>query len=148
VRPGNCSATRGDRPAQQGRQEAGRPKGPPLTPWCFFLDMVAYTKSEGFVNLAGHPTVRRFHESNDHRPGPAAPSPLDAAWLRRLCLDCGADDAGLGEIGRRWTTSATTSCISFPHQGFSQAAAGLRQVLSAVRPVRDGKFDPERRGTM
>jgi ferredoxin len=51
------------------------------------------------MNLAEHPTVRRFHESN--RPGSAeAPKPLDAAWLRQLCLDCGADDAGLVEISR------------------------------------------------
>src|SRR5204862_5064996 len=28
------------------------------------------------------------------------PTDLDAAWLRQLCLDCGADDAGLVEIGR------------------------------------------------
>ena len=28
------------------------------------------------------------------------PKPLDAAWLRQLCLDCGADDAGLVEISR------------------------------------------------
>ncbi len=51
------------------------------------------------MNLAEHPTVRRFRESN--RPGSAEPpKPLDAAWLRQLCLDCGADDAGLVEIGR------------------------------------------------
>src|SRR5690348_16948970 len=51
------------------------------------------------MNLAEHPTVRRFRESN--RPGSAEPAiPLDAAWLRQLCLDCGADDAGLVEIGR------------------------------------------------
>src|SRR5438874_2626604 len=53
------------------------------------------------MNLAEHPTVRRFHESHGKRPGPAAPpKPLDAAWLRQLCLDCGADDAGLVEISR------------------------------------------------
>jgi ferredoxin len=51
------------------------------------------------MNLAEHPTVRRFHESD--RPGNAEPpKPLDAAWLRQLCLDCGADDAGLVEITR------------------------------------------------
>jgi ferredoxin len=51
------------------------------------------------MNLAEHPTVRRFHQSN--RPGPADPShPLDAAWLRQLCLDSGADDAGLVDISR------------------------------------------------
>ena len=51
------------------------------------------------MNLAEHPTVRRFRESDrpDHAEPPKA---LDAAWLRQLCLDCGADDAGLVEIGR------------------------------------------------
>ena len=50
------------------------------------------------MNLAEHPTVRRFHENAGTRPAP--PSVLDAAWLRQLCLDCGADDAGLVEISR------------------------------------------------
>jgi Fe-S-cluster-containing hydrogenase component 2 len=49
--------------------------------------------------LAEHPTVRRFREAN--RLGNAEPTkPVDAAWLRKLCLDCGADDAGLVEISR------------------------------------------------
>ena len=56
------------------------------------------------MNLAEHPTVRRFRESN--RPGNAEPpKPLDAAWLRQLCLDCGADDAGLVEISQPLLTS-------------------------------------------
>jgi ferredoxin len=51
------------------------------------------------MNLAEHPTVRRFRESN--RPGaPESPKTLDAAWLRQLCLDSGADGAGLVEISR------------------------------------------------
>src|SRR6201997_1694707 len=53
------------------------------------------------MNLAEHPTVRRFHESQGERTSTAdQPKPLDAAWLRQLCLDCGADDAGLVEIDR------------------------------------------------
>jgi Fe-S-cluster-containing hydrogenase component 2 len=53
------------------------------------------------MNLNEHPTVRRFHEKHGDHPGPAGPpQPLDAAWLRQLCLDCGADDAGLVEIQR------------------------------------------------
>ena len=53
------------------------------------------------MNLAEHPTVRHFHEMHANRPDPAEPpKPLDAAWLRQLCLDCGADDAGLVEISR------------------------------------------------
>jgi NAD-dependent dihydropyrimidine dehydrogenase PreA subunit len=51
------------------------------------------------MKLDEHPTVRRFRASN--RPDNAEPSKmLDAAWLRQLCLDCGADDAGLVEISR------------------------------------------------
>lgn len=43
--------------------------------------------------------MRRFRESN--RPDNTQPfEPLDAVWLRPLCLDCGADDTGLVEIGR------------------------------------------------
>src|SRR6516164_4716601 len=51
------------------------------------------------MNLAEHPTVRRFRESN-HAKNAESLKPLDAAWLRQLCLDCGADDAGLVEISR------------------------------------------------
>jgi ferredoxin len=53
------------------------------------------------MNLAEHPTVIHFYETHGNRHGPAEPPPpLDAAWLRQLCLDCGADDAGVVEIGR------------------------------------------------
>jgi Fe-S-cluster-containing hydrogenase component 2 len=53
------------------------------------------------MKLAEHPTVRRFQQSQAGRPESAEPPrPLDAAWLRQLCLDCGADDAGLVEISR------------------------------------------------
>src|SRR5262249_38304616 len=50
------------------------------------------------MSLAEHPTVRRFHETAGNSPAP--PTVLDAVWLRQLCLDCGADDAGLVEISR------------------------------------------------
>lgn len=51
------------------------------------------------MNIAEHPTVRRFKENR--RPANAPPKePLDAAWLRQLCLECGADDAALVEVGR------------------------------------------------
>src|SRR6516225_7969719 len=49
------------------------------------------------MKLAEHPTVRAFYEK-----APAAPAPdkLDAAWLRQLCREAGADDVGLVELGR------------------------------------------------
>jgi len=53
------------------------------------------------MNLEDHPTVRRLSRQvqgvEKHR---SAEHVLDGAWLRRLALDCGADDAGLVEIAR------------------------------------------------
>jgi ferredoxin len=50
------------------------------------------------MNLAEHPTVRQFRDN--HADAAKTAKPLDSAWLRQLCLDCGADDAGLVEISR------------------------------------------------
>src|SRR5262245_40797674 len=50
------------------------------------------------MNLADHPTVRLYREEAGRRPAP--PTILDSAWLRQLCLDSGADDAGVVEIAR------------------------------------------------
>src|SRR5262249_24388998 len=53
------------------------------------------------MNLDEHPTVRRFREKYGNSAIAAEPSePLDANWLRQLCLDCGADGDGLVEIER------------------------------------------------
>lgn len=53
------------------------------------------------MNLEAHPTVRWFRDNAANRTEPGSGDrKLDAAWLRQLCLDCGADDAGLVEIER------------------------------------------------
>ncbi len=53
------------------------------------------------MKLAEHPTVQRFRQRHGERAAASqSPEPLDAAWLRQLCVDCGADHAGLVEIGR------------------------------------------------
>ncbi len=44
-----------------------------------------------------HPSIRRWRETP---PSPAPDTPLDAAELRRLCLEAGADDAGFVELER------------------------------------------------
>lgn len=51
------------------------------------------------MKLADHPTVQRLRqrENQDARSEPAT---LDAAWLKQLVLDAGADDAGFVEIER------------------------------------------------
>src|SRR5262245_44832230 len=48
------------------------------------------------MTLADHPTVKAF-ESKAVSP---APTVVEAQWLRQLCLQHGADDAGLVEIAR------------------------------------------------
>src|SRR5262245_11831280 len=53
------------------------------------------------MNLTDHPTVLHFTQRTEER-GTTQPidTVLDAAWLRRLALEHGADDAGLVEIAR------------------------------------------------
>jgi hypothetical protein len=43
-----------------------------------------------------HPTIKAFRA----RPAPAISEPLAADWLRKLCLEAGADDVGFVELGR------------------------------------------------
>jgi epoxyqueuosine reductase QueG len=52
------------------------------------------------MQLAEHPTVRRFYQRDSTPPEAGAPSTLDAVWLRELCLEAGADDVGFVEIDR------------------------------------------------
>ena len=53
------------------------------------------------MSLETHPTVRRYFERVP--PGETAAiaeAMVDDTWLRRIALDCGADDVGLVEITR------------------------------------------------
>jgi hypothetical protein len=52
------------------------------------------------AQLADQPTVKRLYQEASGRSEQPQPSRPDRAWLRRLALDCGADDAGLVEISR------------------------------------------------
>jgi Fe-S-cluster-containing hydrogenase component 2 len=52
------------------------------------------------MKLEEHPTVKWFRQKAANRTDLDPDARLDAAWLRQLCLDCGADDAGLVEINR------------------------------------------------
>ena len=51
-------------------------------------------------NLAEHPTVKHFYEERMNRGEVPMDQVLDAAWLRQLCLDAGADDVGFVERDR------------------------------------------------
>jgi ferredoxin len=52
------------------------------------------------AQLAEHPTVKHFYEQQRKQTAAPAPQVLDAAELRKLCLDAGADDAGFVESSR------------------------------------------------
>src|SRR3954453_15254669 len=52
------------------------------------------------AQLAEHPTVKHFYEVSVDRAETSRPQLLDAASLRRICLDAGADDVGFVERGR------------------------------------------------
>ena len=65
------------------------------------------------MTLSDHPTVKAFYEKAARVPAPVAPATLDADWLRQLCLDAGADDAGLVEISRPALDDQRTEILRF-----------------------------------
>lgn len=50
------------------------------------------------AQLADHPTVKHFHALEAAGLEPSPPSILDSVWLKKICLDAGADDVGFVEI--------------------------------------------------
>ena len=50
------------------------------------------------AQLTEHPTVKRFYEQRSGHGTQPGPATLDAAWLRQVCLEAGADDAGFADI--------------------------------------------------
>jgi Fe-S-cluster-containing hydrogenase component 2 len=50
--------------------------------------------------LSEHPTVKRFQERINSATPELPPQKLDAEWLRRLCIDAGADDVGFVDVDR------------------------------------------------
>ena len=64
-------------------------------------------------SLDEHPTVRRFHAAAT-RPEPA--TVVDAAWLRQLCRDAGADDVGFVALERPELAEQRADIVRFfPH---------------------------------
>ncbi len=86
------------------------------------------------ATLDQHPTVEAY------RRRPAAEKisePLDAVWLRQLCLDAGADDVGFVEVGR------ATLAEEQPH--IQRAFPHARSLISFVlRMNRDNVRNPAR----
>ncbi len=67
------------------------------------------------MTLEDHPTVQRIRLMTVH-PVPAKAESLDAAWLKQLVLDAGADDVGFVEIGRPALDDQRADILqAFPH---------------------------------
>ena len=52
------------------------------------------------TQLSEHPTVKQFRAREGTDAAQPRPESLDREWLRQLCLEAGADDAGFVEIDR------------------------------------------------
>ncbi|MET9869152.1 SCP2 sterol-binding domain-containing protein [Streptomyces sp. NPDC006386] len=72
--------------------------------------------------LEDHPTVVQARRRGRTADRPAGP--LDASWLRRLCLDAGADDVGFVEIDR--------PDIADQREDLSAALPGVQTLISIV----------------
>lgn len=51
------------------------------------------------MGLEEHPTVKTYREKKNAQTS-GAPAEVDAQWIKKLVVECGADDVGLVEIGR------------------------------------------------
>jgi epoxyqueuosine reductase QueG len=68
------------------------------------------------ARLEEHPTVRTFRERAASLAPPPKPEKLDSAWLRQVCLDAGADDAGFVDIDQPAIAGQRQDVLTaFPH---------------------------------
>ncbi|MDQ3316976.1 MAG: SCP2 sterol-binding domain-containing protein, partial [Actinomycetota bacterium] len=63
-----------------------------------------------------HPTVRRVRQALARGEARRPPEVLDEEWLRGVCLECGADDAGFVSLGRPEMADQRGDILeAFPH---------------------------------
>jgi ferredoxin len=83
--------------------------------------------------IADHPTVRRLSAHPAAAPAPRSVAALDAAWLRQVCRDAGADDVGFVAIDRPELADQRADIL----QVFPQARALISFVCRMNRtPIR------------
>lgn len=61
--------------------------------------------------MTAHPSIERFQARQVGLPA-SSPPILEAGALRRVCLDCGADDVGFVSLDREEVASASSKCYS------------------------------------
>src|SRR5262245_2417675 len=68
------------------------------------------------VKLEEHPIVKRVRARSSDAAPAGELGPLDGDWLRKLCLDAGADDVGFVEVDRpELATDRPGVLAAFPH---------------------------------
>jgi Fe-S-cluster-containing hydrogenase component 2 len=72
------------------------------------------------ARLAGHPTVRAVRS----RPAPQVPAVIDADWLRRICLEAGADDVAFASVD--------DPALASEQEHADAALPGVRSYISLV----------------
>ncbi len=102
------------------KQQSSLPIGPCLTP--FFGESCCIYNYKAMSTLVEHPTVRQFYSS--HPESSETSPPLDAVWLRQLCLEAGADDVGFVGIERAEVADQRSDILA--------ALPGTRTLISFV----------------
>ena len=88
------------------------------------------------MKLEDHPTVQRIHLQTP-AAAPVNKEPLDAAWLKQLVLEAGADDVGFVELGR--------AALDEQRDDILQAFPGTKTLVSfVVRMNREAIRTPAR----
>ncbi|MCV7158990.1 epoxyqueuosine reductase [Mycolicibacterium brisbanense] len=72
------------------------------------------------ARLAGHPTVQAVRA----RPAPNVPAVIDADWLRRICLEAGADDVAFASVD--------DPALASEREHADAALPGVRSYISLV----------------
>ncbi|MEE6169416.1 MULTISPECIES: epoxyqueuosine reductase [unclassified Mycolicibacterium] len=72
------------------------------------------------ARLAGHPTVQAVRA----RPAPHVPAVIDADWLRRICLEAGADDVAFASVD--------DPALASEQEHADAALPGVRSYISLV----------------
>ena len=85
------------------------------------------------MKLEDHPTVQRIRLKTMPSVPPKKQS-LDAAWLKQLVLDAGADDVGFVEIGRPQRQGlCSTGMDCYPSRLASIST--VRTSLTLLKPI-------------
>jgi putative sterol carrier protein/ferredoxin len=95
------------------------------------------------MNLEEHPTVIKYRQSMQTKSVPSMGEPLDAEWLRELCLECGADDAGFTTLDANELAPWRSSTLSLLPGTKSLASLIIRLNPANIRSVSRAVSDAE-----